>query len=87
MKLCERGQKCSCWFDGWWGSACEEHDNDYKYKRLYSKLIYDLKLWYNVTISNKVLFPLGFIMGFVMFLGLTISPIAYINWKKYKKEK
>jgi len=33
-KICERGQKCSCWFDGWfskdWSLCCKEHDIDYK---------------------------------------------------------
>lgn len=35
-QLCEKGQKCSCWFDGWfgkdWSSCCEEHDDDYTYE-------------------------------------------------------
>ena len=33
MKLCERGQKCTCFIDRLfskdWSSCCEEHDNCY----------------------------------------------------------
>jgi len=83
--FCERGQRCSCWFDGWWGDACAEHDKDYQ-ERAYlgSKLSYDLKLWIGVTLANKWLSPIGFVMGLVMFVALSLAPRSYGFYNKYR---
>lgn len=83
--ICERGQKCSCWFDGWWSEACEEHDKDYMQTRE-PKMKADIKLFKNVLGSGKkfhqkILSP---IIAIIMLLGLLIFPVSYIKYNKYK---
>ena len=85
--LCkEDGTKyCSCWFDLWYGkTACKEHDDDYLVPLGKSKLECDLKLWWNVTTANKWLCIPGFVIGMVMFVGLTVSPKSYEYWRMYR---
>lgn len=83
---CKKGY-CSCWFEGWWGiKACRPHDINYQQKaHLGTKVKYDLILWCDVTTANIYLSPLGFIVGFVMFLGLTLHPKSYKVFYVYKK--
>ena len=87
--FCERGQACSCFFDGWWGKACKKHDELYmtpKGKGM-KKFIVDLILFWEVVTAVLYLAPFGLVIGLGMFLVLTFCPKAYRNWNKYKKER
>jgi hypothetical protein len=86
MSLCERGQACSCWFDGWfnvdWSLCCKKHDYQYMTDdgKGLSKLRVDKNLFDCVKHKG------GYIMATVMFIGLNtiMLPFSLYYWYKYK---
>jgi hypothetical protein len=82
--ICERGQHCSCWFDGWfkkyWGDCCKEHDDDYILQRTKTKEIADYK-FYNCLKSRA-----GKTMAWIMFTIVSNSKIAQSHWDRYKEK-
>ena len=81
FKLCERGQKCTCWFDGWfgkdWSFCCVEHDKDYIYQRTKTKAEADKKLYKCLKIKA------GYFMALIMYLAIKKSPIAKMYWNRF----
>lgn len=63
--ICERGQHCSCWFDGTWGECCAKHDKRYASKRL-TKYQADILLFRCVRKTSNTF------MAILMFMGVTI---------------
>ena len=85
FKFCEKGQKCSCWFDGWfgkdWGSCCKEHDFDYIFQRTKTKAEADKKFY--KCLKQKA----GLFIALVMYVGVKYIPVAKYEWNRYKKRK
>jgi len=69
VKWCERGQRCTCWIDGWfgksWAWACELHDERYMTPigKGMTRLECDVELMKNVAVACKV-------MAIIMFIGV-----------------
>ena len=82
-KFGERGQKCSFWFDGWfgldWSSCCEEHDKDYE-KQDKTKKEVDCK-FYN-CLKKKA----GKLMAWIMLKGVS-GKKGQRYWDGYKESK
>jgi len=74
------GKYCTGWFDGNYGHCCAAHDDSYIILREKSKFQYDLGLFKCVWKKNKF-------QAVVMFIGLTVIPISYYYWFKYKKDR
>lgn len=70
---CERGQRCSCWFDGWfnkdWSIACEIHDARYltSYGRNLTREEVDLEFLDNLKAQGACL-P----MRWLMYVGVRL---------------
>ncbi len=82
---CERGQKCTCWFDGWfkrdWSSCCEEHDRDYIKQRVSTKEKAD-KDFYKCLQKRA-----GKFMAWIMYTAVKRSAKSKEFWNFYKNHK
>ena len=86
--IMERGQCCSGWFDGWWGQHCAWHDKNYKYPYGKTKIECDWFLFKGVATSGKGLQRLiGWLIGLIMWLGVTCLPFSYKYWRGYRGTK
>lgn len=85
IDLCERGQKCSCWFDGWfgrsWASCCEQHDSNYIYQLTKTKEDAD-NIFYECLKKRA-----GRLMAWVMYQAVKRSKVSQKYWDMYKNQK
>lgn len=83
-KLCERGQKCSCWFDGWfgksWGIFCEKHDQ--RYMTVLGKDMTRLEC--DVELAEGVS-SVCVVIAVIMFIG--VRCFGWYYWKKFEKAR
>ncbi|MCV6607093.1 MAG: hypothetical protein OIF32_02680 [Campylobacterales bacterium] len=84
-KICERGQKCSCFIDRmfkWdWSNCCEEHDKDYIQQRTATKEIADKK-FYKCLVKKAPKW-----IAKLMYSTIKKSKISKGYWEGYKKNK
>jgi hypothetical protein len=80
MTWCERGQRCSCWFDGWfgkdWSSACKLHDWRYmtSYGFGWTRKQADAELRKNVAKAGAP------VMAWVIYVGVRL--FGWYFWDK-----
>ena len=83
--IVERGQACTCWFDGWfgkdWSSCCKEHDSRYMTNkgRNMTKSKVDNDLFKCVRSKG------GLAMASIMWIGN--KAFSWYYWNKYKKDR
>jgi hypothetical protein len=85
MSWCERGQRCSCWFDGWfgkdWSSACKLHDERYMTDKGFgwTRKQADVELRSSVSAAGAP------IMAWVMYFGVRLGGAK--SWRKNRMNR
>jgi hypothetical protein len=90
MSLCERGQKCSCWFDGIkalsldWSSACQIHDRRYMTAVGYLKTRKecDVELMENVYNCSQDHKKILYVISKLMYVG--VRAFGFFYWSRYE---